>query len=155
MWLENLKLKIFSLAKIPMISYCKSKLIYIDEQKVQIMLPLTRRTKNHHNSMYMGALAVGADIAGGYLAYYKTRKENKKVSLAFKSMKGEFLKRPEADVVFTCDQGDVIDNMLEETFRTGQRINKDVEIVATCPTLHGDEPMAVIHLTLSLKAIKK
>ena len=39
-----------------------------------------RRNKNHVGSMYFGALCVGADLTGGYLAMHhisKGKKENK------------------------------------------------------------------------------
>ncbi|MDF5457026.1 DUF4442 domain-containing protein, partial [Vibrio parahaemolyticus] len=47
--------------------------------------------------------------------------------------------------------GHVIDEMLEHTLATGERVNRDVKIVALCPNLHGDEPMAEFSLTLSIK----
>ncbi|MCG9774715.1 DUF4442 domain-containing protein, partial [Vibrio diabolicus] len=44
-----------------------------------------------------------------------------------------------------------IDEMLDHTLATGERVNHDVKIVALCPSLHGDEPMAEFSLTLSIK----
>lgn len=117
-------------------------------------IPLKRRNKNHLNSMYFGVLAVGADVAGGYMAMHKANQRGKSVSLAFKSVRGEFHKRPEAAVHFHCVEGEKIDRMLDETARTGERVNQEVHIIATCPTLHGDEPMAEFWLTLSLKIVK-
>ena len=61
---------------------------------------LRRRTKNHLNSMYFGALAVGADVAGGVHAFYFSEKHNLKVSFAFKGMNAEFIMRAEADCIF-------------------------------------------------------
>jgi hypothetical protein len=104
--------------------------------------------------MYFGALAIGADLAGGFMAMGKAQERGGKVSLAFKAVKGEFLKRPERDVHFMCSDGELIDQMLDETFSTGERVNKPVTITATCPSLNGDEPMAVFELVLSVKAIK-
>ena len=101
--------------------------------------------------MYFGALAVGADVAGGFLAMSKASNQGEKISLAFKGVKAEFLKRPEADVHFVCHDGDVIDRMLQQTLETGERVNQDVRITALCPTLHESEPMAQFDLTLSIK----
>lgn len=50
-----------------------------------------------------------------------------------------------------CNDGHVIDEMLDHTLATGERVNRDVKIVALCPSLHGDEPMAEFSLTLSIK----
>ena len=104
--------------------------------------------------MYFGVLAVGADIAGGYMAMSKADRCGKKVSLAFKGVEGKFLKRPEADVHFICEDGTCIDKMLEETLKLGKRVNRDVKITAICPSLHGQESMAEFSLTLSLKSMR-
>ncbi|CCN34074.1 putative Thioesterase/thiol ester dehydrase-isomerase [Vibrio nigripulchritudo SO65] len=150
----NLYLQIFGFSKVPLIWLCRPKILNIDEQSVEVRIPLRRRTKNHLNSMYFGALAIGADLAGGFMAMGKAQERGGKVSLAFKAVKGEFLKRPERDVHFTCSDGELIDQMLDETFSTGERVNKPVTITATCPSLNGDEPMAVFELVLSVKAVK-
>ncbi|GAM75988.1 hypothetical protein JCM19241_286 [Vibrio ishigakensis] len=49
--------------------------MHIDEARVEVKIPLRRRTKNHLNSMYMGALVVGADVAGGFLAAMKAQNQ--------------------------------------------------------------------------------
>ena len=150
---SNLYLKFFAFTKVPLIWLCSPKIIAMDQEHVAINIPLRRRTKNHLNSMYFGVLAVGADIAGGFLAMSKAQESGKKISLAFKEVEGQFLKRPEADVLFTCRDGKLIDAMLAEAIESGERINKPVRIVATCPSLSGDEPMANFDLTLSIKVV--
>lgn len=150
----NKMLRLFGFFKVPLIWYCRPKILALDEEKVKIKIPLRRRTKNHLNSMYFGTLAVGADVAGGFMAMSKAEARGTKISLAFKAVKAEFLKRPEADVIFTCHDGAVIDKMLDETLASGERVNQSVRIVATCPSLAADEPMAVFDLTLSVKAIR-
>ena len=76
-------------------------------------------------------------------------------NFAFKDVQGQFLKRPEATVHFTSNDGDIIDTMIDDSLATGERINKPVSVVVTCPSLYGDEPMAIFTLTLSVKAKAK
>lgn len=147
----NLYLNLFGFFKVPFIWLARPKILQLDSERVEVKIPLKRRTKNHLNSMYFGVLAVGADVAGGFMAMSKAEQCGKRVSLAFKAVDGQFLKRPEADVHFVCEDGKLIDEMLEQTFATGERVNKAVKITAICPSLHGDEPMAEFLLTLSLK----
>ncbi|MDF2152127.1 DUF4442 domain-containing protein [Vibrio sp. CAU 1672] len=147
----NLYLNLFGFTKVPLIWLCRPKIIAIDDQHVEVVIPLKRRTKNHLNSMYFGALAVGADVAGGFLAMSKAKEQGEKISLAFKGVKADFFKRPEGDVHFVCHDGALIDDMVSQTLQTGERVNQDVKIVALCPDLHGDEPMAEFSLTLSIK----
>lgn len=151
----NFHLNMFGFFKVPFIWLASPKIIDLTSQRVEIKIPLKRRNKNHLNSMYFGVLAVGADLAGGYMAMNKAEHCGKKVSLAFKGVEGKFLKRPEADVHFICEDGSRIDKMLEETFETGQRVNRDVKITAICPSLHGQESMAEFSLTLSLKSMER
>ncbi|MFA0088228.1 DUF4442 domain-containing protein [Vibrio sp. 10N.286.49.C2] len=151
----NLYLSTFGFFKVPFIWLCRPKILQLDEHRVEIKIPLKRRTKNHLNSMYFGVLAVGADVAGGYMAMNKAQQRGQKVSLAFKEVEGKFLRRPESDVHFVCDDGLLIDEMLDETLATGERVNRPVKITAICPSLHGDEPMAEFSLVLSLKKVTK
>ncbi|MDN3679211.1 DUF4442 domain-containing protein [Vibrio tapetis subsp. quintayensis] len=150
---SNLYLNLFGFFKVPLIWLCRPKILQLDDEKVIVKIPLRRRTKNHLNSMYFGTLAVGADVAGGFMAMHKADQRGGKVSLAFKGVSAEFLKRPEADVIFTCVDGGKIDKMLDDTFASGERVNEAVRIVATCPSIHGEEPMAEFDLVLSLKAV--
>ncbi|MDN3701738.1 PaaI family thioesterase [Vibrio artabrorum] len=149
----NVYLSMFGFFKVPLIWLCRPKLLALDNQHVEVKIPLKRRTKNHLNSMYFGVLAVGADVAGGFLAMSKSQQQGEKISLAFKEVTGKFLKRPEGDVHFTCNDGELINRMLAETLSTGERVNHPVTIIATCPSLHGDEPMAEFTLTLSIKKV--
>ncbi|MGB2079337.1 MAG: PaaI family thioesterase [Vibrio sp.] len=149
----NAYLAEFAQKQVPLIGYCEPEILVIDDEKVEIKIPLQAKTKNHLNSMYFGALAVGADTAGGYLAMHKAGLRGHQISLAFKSVQGEFLKRPEADVVFVCRDGQKIDAMLDETIASGERVNQSVQIDALCPSLHQDEVMATFQLTLSVKAL--
>lgn len=149
----NLYLNLFAFTKVPLIWICRPKILEMDKEKVIVKIPLRRKTKNHLNSMYFGVLAVGADVAGGFLAMSKAQESGRKISLAFKEVEGQFLKRPEADVIFTCEDGRLIDDMLDEAISSGERINKAVKIVATCPSIGGNDPMAIFSLTLSIKVV--
>jgi hypothetical protein len=101
--------------------------------------------------MYFGVLAAGADCAGGLMAMLLTQKSSKKISLIFKDFHAEFLKRPEGDVYFTCEQGAAIQKLVEDTENSTERQNLSVEIIATVPKVSASEPVARFALTLSLK----
>ncbi|CAM3115937.1 DUF4442 domain-containing protein [Vibrio rarus] len=148
----NLYLSYFAFSKVPLLWLCRPKILRVNEHMVEMKIPLKRRTKNHLNSMYMGAMVMGADVAGGFMAAMKARAQGREISLAFKGITAEFLMRPESDVHFICSDGPLIDEMLKQTLTSGERVNKEVQITAICPTLHGDKPMAKFSVTLSLKA---
>ncbi len=148
---STLELYLFGFFKVPMIFFCRPRIVVFDEEKVEVKIPLRRRTKNHLNSMYFGALAVGADVAGGFIAYDQIKRSGNKVSLVFKDFTAAFHKRPEAAVHFTCSDGLLIKKMIAETLTTKERVSELVKITATCPSI-SDELVAEFTLTLSLKS---
>ena len=146
----NLYLNFFGLTKIPLLWFCRPKIIHLDKKSVEIKIPLKRRTKNHLGSMYFGALSVGADITGGFLAMICIQNSKRKVALIFKDFKADFLKRAEGDVHFRCNQGSDIIRLVEKTIDSGQRENMIVNIDAYVPSI-SDDIVANFELTLSLK----
>ena len=82
------------------------------------------------NSMYFGALAVGADVAPGLLTFYLVEKQGMQINFAFKSMKAEFLKRAETDVTFICEASEAIRNALRQSMEENERVNLIVEVRA-------------------------
>ncbi len=143
----------FSQFKVPLIGHLKPTLITLNDREIVIKLPLNRRSKNHLQSMYFGALAVGADLAGGLHGFYHAKQANAKISLAFKSFQAQFLRRPESDVYFICTMGEDIKAMIVESQTSGQRINKPIDVKAC--TNYPQQPEDVAHfvLELSLKVI--
>lgn len=139
--------------KIPMLFYARPRIMELTDLQCTVKIPLRRRTKNHLGSMYFAALMVGADLAGGLIALSQLQIQGKarRVSLIFKDVHGEFLKRAEADVVFQCSDGEMIQSMIDETLTTGERVSQPVFVIATTPAKTGSEPVARFQLTLSLK----
>ena len=151
----NRELWWFGLRYIPLIGFCSPTIREMTTSTLAVSMPHGWRTKNHLGSIYFGALAIGADLAGAFLVFSKAKARGVNANFAFKDVQGQFLKRPEAEVWFRSNDGALIDDMLDESLATGQRINKTVSVTITCPSLHGDEPMAIFQLTLSIKATAK
>ena len=144
-------IRMFGLTKIPMIWFCRPSVVEIDKDHCILKIKLNRKTKNHLNSMYIGALNVGADLAGGILARELTKRSGRKLPPVFKNMQADYLKRAEGDVYFTCNEGQKINELVHQVIDTGKRINQPVNIIATVPEKFGNEPIAKFILTLSLK----
>ena len=143
-------IKLFGLIKVPMIFYCRPQVISIDDEKLVVKIPLTRRTRNHIKTMYFGALCIGADITGGFLAMGPIQESQRKIVLLFKDMNVRFLKRAEADVHFTCKDGIAVKELVNKAIETGSRQNFTLRIVAQTPSI-SDDIVAEFNLTLSLK----
>jgi hypothetical protein len=137
--------------KVAMIGYLKPRLITLNEATIVICLPLTTRSRNHLNSMYFGALAVGADLAGGIHGFYHAELAQCNVSLVFKSFQAQFLRRPESDVYFVCSEGELVKAMIQETKMTKERVTRPIHIDAYTDYPAQMNKVATFILELSVK----
>jgi hypothetical protein len=84
------------------------------------------------------------------MAFDRIRRSGQPISLIFKDFRAEFHRRPDADVLFTCEDGEAIGRMVDEALRTGERVHRTVRILATTVESRS-EPVCTFELTLSIK----
>ena len=149
---KKMKWNLFLLGKlkIPMLSYTGVKLIELNDNEAKVSIKLKRRTKNHLNSMYFGALVVGADVAGGIHAFYYAEKMNKKISFAFKGMNAQFLKRAETDCVFVSNDGKKVEAAVLLSIKTQERVNETTKVIAYNLA---NEVVAEFEMIVSIKCV--
>ncbi len=144
-------MRAWAFLKVPLIGYVRPRIEHVDDDEARIVIPLRRRTKNHWNTMYFGALAVGADVAAGVHALHATNalrnRDGTKVGFVFKDIKGEFTRRPDADVTFTSSDGAKVAKAVAKAAASGDRVNVPVPVTCTA----GGHEVAHFTLTLSLK----
>lgn len=148
---ETLFLRTFSWRKIPLIALVNPTVLEFSNERVVIKIPLNVLTRNHQGAMYFGALAIGADCASAYLAVRQIMQRHLPLHFVFKDMQGQFLKRAESDVHFTCTDGALLLAAVERALISGERENIPLRIIATTPSKTGAEPVAEFQLTLSLR----
>ena len=151
---QTFGMRLFGWLKIPLLASVKPSVIELSETRCVVRLPLRRWTRNHLGSMYFGALASGADCAGGLLAMDQIKRSGRKVSLVFKAFQATFLKRPEADVYFICEEGEAIRDQVRRTLASEDRITEPMHIQAAVKAADGTfEAVAEFTLELSLKRL--
>lgn len=143
--------RLWSLKNVFLLAFVKPSVLELSEERCVVRIPLSWRTRNHLRSMYFGALCIGADIAGGLIAFELIRKSGAKVAFIFKDVRAEFLKRAEGDVVFTNEDGALVQDLVRRALETGEREEATVRVTARVPSKLGEEPVAQFALTLSLK----
>jgi len=148
---QTLALRFWAFAKIRLISYVRPRVLDLTDERCEIVVPLSWRTRNHLRSMYFGALCIGADAAVALIALNASRKAGGRITVIFKDMRADFVKRAEDDVHFACDQGREILDLVEKAAASGERENLPVQVIATVPRLLGSEPVSRFTLTLSVK----
>jgi len=149
---QTLGMRLFGWLKIPLLASVRPSVVELSESRCVVRVPLRRWTRNHLGSMYFGALAIGADCAGGLLAMDQIKRSGGRVSLVFRSFQATFLKRPESHVYFICEDGEAIRDQVRRTLASEERITEPMAIRAAVKLADGSfEPVAEFILELSLK----
>jgi acyl-coenzyme A thioesterase PaaI-like protein len=148
---DNLLLRLLGRFLIPSLGFVGAKIDEINDQQIDVRIPLRRRTKNHLGSMYFAVLAAGADTAAGFLALRHIRKIDPDVVLIFKDFKAEFLRRVDGDALFVCDAGEAIAGAVAEAASSGERVNVRAPLVCLISGQEDRGPAALFELTVSLK----
>ena len=144
--------RLWSLRNVFLLWIIRLKVLELTPDRCVVRVPLnwiTRRRDIH--AMYLGTLCMGADVAAGLIAFQLVIQRKQKVAFIFKDIKGEFLKRAEGAVIFTNNDGPLIQDLIQRALETGERQEATVHVVATVPDKLGDEPVAKFELTLSIK----
>jgi acyl-coenzyme A thioesterase PaaI-like protein len=152
---ETFFVRAFAIAKVPLLAFTRPRIVSVDDAGCVLSLPFTRINKNHLGSLYFGALCIGAEASGGYMAMRLLQKLKRgKGSLIFKDFEAKFLKRAEGETHFTCKDGAAIQDAVTRAAESFERVEIPVHITATVPKKFGSEPVAEFKLTLSLKVRK-
>lgn len=151
---NTIKIRIWGLLKVPMLWYIKPQVVEITDVKCVVKIPLNRKNKNHHHSMYFGVLCAGADLAGGICAMNYIERSGKNISLIFKDFSADFKKRVEGDCFFVNTQGKEIEEFVKKVIESKERMTFPLYIEAKVPSKLGDEVAATFTLGLSLKLIE-
>jgi len=149
---QTLQLRLLGLLKIPLLGSVRPTVVELGDERCVIRVRLRRWTRNHLDSMYFGALAIGADCAGGIMAVEQIRRRKAKVSLIFKSFHAEFLRRPESDVFFICEEGARIRDLVDRVLVSERRLGELIPVTAAVLAPDGSyDPVARFILELTLK----
>ncbi len=150
LWKETAAVRALGL-RIPVLLFIAPQVVELDDDGAVVRVPLGWRTRNHVGSMYVGVMAAAADLASGMNAFSLIRARHRRMVPVFKYANMEFLKRADGDTFFRTRDGRKIREAMEEAARTGERVTLPVEVVATVPSRHGDEPVARFVMGLSVK----
>lgn len=134
------------LFKIRMIGFVGPRVVRWSKEQIVIRIRLNRRSKNHVNSMYLGALAVGAELAAGVPAAFLGQLHKQKFSLLFKNMECEFIKRSDADVYFEVNEMPIFEALVQQCAEDNERRLLPVPVNAY---IHYGEPNQELVATFS------
>ena len=144
--------RLWSLQNVFLLWLVRPRIVELSPDRCIVRIPLNFITRRRDiKAMYLGTLGMGADVAAGLIAFQLVAEKKVKVNFIFKDIKGEFLKRAEGAVVFTNNDGPIVQDLVRRALESGERQEATVHVVATVPEKLGDEPVAKFELTLSVK----
>lgn len=151
-WKKTFTVRMWALRNVFLLWLIQPRILEVNDHRCEMVVPLNWRTRRRDiHAMYLGTLCMGADIAGGLIAFQIMMRSKEPLSFVFKDIRGEFFKRAEDDVHFACEDGELIQGMVERARASGEREESLVRVVARVPKKLGDEPVARFELTLSVK----
>ena len=144
--------RLWSLHNVFLLWLVRPKIVELNENRCVVRIPLnwiTRRRDIH--AMYLGTLCMGADVAAGLIAFTLVAQHKARMNFIFKDIRGSFLKRAEGDVVFSNNDGPLIQDLVKHALESEERHEATIHVTAGVPPKLGDEPVATFELTLSMK----
>ncbi len=153
--MKNLKLttfiNLYGLTKIPLVLFVNPRVVEFSEKRFVVKIPLNYRTKNHLNSMYFGALGIGAELSVAAAAVLKIAESKQKIDFVFKDFSGQYLKRAAGDVHFICEEVEVVQELIEQSKTNPERLERKMKGYAVVPSVSTTDPVMTYELTLSVR----
>jgi Domain of unknown function (DUF4442) len=148
----TMMVRLWSLQNVFLLWLVRPKIVELSPERCIVRIPLNAITRRRDiKAMYLGTLCMGADVAAGLIAFHLVAAKKARVNFIFKDIRGEFLKRAEGAVLFTNNDGPLVQDLVRRALESGERQEATVHVVATVPEKLGDEPVAKFELTLSVK----
>ena len=139
----------FKLVKLPAAFIAGLKVGYIDEYKTVILVKHGWINQNPFNSMYFAVQSMAAEMSTGLFPVGHTYKRNPPVSMLVVGLEAKFVKKATGLIAFTCNDGLMVSEAIEEAIATKQGKTITCESVGT--NQHG-EIVAVFNITWSFKS---
>lgn len=106
--------------KLPIAKIAGLKLYHFDENKAQILVKYGWLNQNPFKSMFWAVQGMAAELSTGVLSISKIQKSGKKISMLVVGLEANFTKKAVGKIVFTCEQGNELDEILQKAIETGE-----------------------------------
>jgi len=106
--------------KLPSAFLCGVKLKEIDNSKAVVTVKHKWINQNPFNSMYFAVQSMAAELTTGAIVIKKITESGKKISMLVTNHNGTFTKKAVGLITFTCNDGNLIDEALKRTIKTGE-----------------------------------
>jgi Domain of unknown function (DUF4442) len=135
------------LKRLPSVIFWGIRITCIDEKVCKVRIPFSWRTQNPFKSIYFAALAGAAELSTGALCQMLLAGRLQH-SMLVTGFRAEYFKKANTDIVFSCDQGLELADLLDTLKDTGDTAQFDM--ISTGRNSK-DEVVAKAYITWSFK----
>ncbi|GAL68033.1 DUF4442 domain-containing protein [Jejuia pallidilutea] len=114
------KLNTFSMLKLPSAYLCGVRVKYLDDEKCEVTVKHRWINQNPFKSMFWAVQGMAAELSTGALMIGKIQASGKRISMLVTSNNATFTKKATGRIVFTCNDGHLIDEALQKAIETGE-----------------------------------
>lgn len=134
-----MKFRMFLFFKLPSAFFSGLLIRDIDASHCRVTVPFKWFSQNPFKSTYFACLAMAAEMSTGVLGLMQLHKRKPAVSMLVVKLEAEYFKKAVGRTSFICEDGELIQRMVDESIATGEARsikaksvgkNKDGEIVA-------------------------
>lgn len=113
------KMRLYFLQRLPSCWFWGVRVREATPARCQVTIPYSWRTQNPFRSIYFAALAGAAELSTGALALIALHGRGR-ISMLITGLEGQFIKKADTLTTFTCEQGDVIQEAVQEAIDSGE-----------------------------------
>lgn len=114
------KFRLFLFTKLPSAFFSGLRIKNIDEGKCEVTVPYKWFSQNPFRSTYFACLSMAAEMSTGALAMGHLYKRAPAVSMLVIKTAGEYFKKATGRTTFTCEDGALIKQAIEESVTTNE-----------------------------------
>jgi Domain of unknown function (DUF4442) len=143
-----LKFRLFMLSKLPSAFFAGLRVHDLTPQQSVIQVREKWFNKNPFRSMYFAILSMAAEVCTGALCWGAIYKTNPAISMLLVKMDGEFFKKANGTILFTCANGKEIQDAVATALATNEGVVVNCHATGTN---QAGEIVAAFNFTWSFK----
>ena len=110
----------FMFFKLPLGWLSGMRVILLDKTTCVVKIKHRWLNQNPFQSMFWAAQGMAAEMSTGVLVMKEIRNSYKKVSMLVTHQEGNFLKKATGTILFTCNDGEKIQEAIQRSVKTGE-----------------------------------
>ena len=106
--------------KLPIAKIAGLKLHFFDGRKSEVSVKLSWLNQNPFKSMFWAVQGMAAELSTGMLCISKIQNSGVKISMLVVGLQANFTKKAVGKIIFTCVQGEELDEVLKQAIESGE-----------------------------------